>query len=68
MWTQWTPGDCSVTCGHGVRTRTRGCEDYYSGEQLDPSFDCGAVRPEEYSHTEKCDTKNPCAGMKYQIT
>ena len=55
-WSAW--GNCTVTCGGGVKQRERTCTNPR------PSFggkDCSALGPD--TSTASCNT-NPCPGMK----
>ena len=61
-WTAWSSTKCSTTCGAGTIVRTRKCEDYNTGKELDKNFDCGNdVKESDYKQIVKCENK-PCAG------
>ncbi|KAL5005950.1 hypothetical protein ScPMuIL_017108 [Solemya velum] len=53
-WTDWTTGNCSVTCGSGVRTNTRTCTN------PEPQYD-GADCDGDSEETEECED-TPCPG------
>ena len=43
-WSSWSDSPCSVTCGDGVRTRTRTCESR-----------CADVSPTDLTETKVCN-------------
>ena len=64
MWTAWSISECSVTCGYGKKTKTRKCEDFFSGEELDPILECKATGVTDYIQIENCE-KAPCKGKNF---
>ena len=56
-WTDWTT--CSVTCGEGVRTRSRTCQSF-----------CSSVTVADTDESETCDMGGPCSSpcINYQAT
>ena len=56
-WTDWTA--CSVTCGDGIRTRSRTCQSF-----------CSGVTIADTDESEVCDMGGPCSSpcINYQAT
>lgn len=50
-------GDCSKTCGGGMRTRTVTCRNSTTSEKVDDPSRCGKIPPTmESCNTQSCDT------------
>ena len=64
MWTAWTATDCTVSCGVGTFTKSRNCEDFNTGDKMDPFLDCGATGQTDLIQTEKCE-KPHCPGTLF---
>ena len=57
-WSDWSPGECSVTCGGGERNLTRTC--------TNPTPSCnGSVCPGEDLRTEKCNMQCCLGAIKH---
>ena len=63
MWTAWTVSPCSVSCGFGTLTKKRKCEDFLTGEEMDPYMDCLATSKTDLFQVEKCE--KPHCPSKY---
>ena len=67
MWTAWTATDCTVSCGVGTFTKSRNCEDFNTGDKMDPFLDCGATDQTDLIQTEKCE-KPHCPGIVFEFS
>ena len=67
MWTAWTATDCTVSCGVGTFTKSRNCEDFNTGDKMDPFLDCGATGQTDLIQTEKCE-KPHCPGAIFEFS
>ena len=57
MWGEWTLGECSATCGLGVRENTR--------IKLVEEANGGVCSEEEYTETEECYLQDCMYMYKY---
>ena len=55
MWTSWTNTGCSVTCGFGTLTKQRQCEDFITGETMNPLLECKATSRTDYIQVQNCE-------------